>query len=452
MKKIIVIGGVAAGMSAASKAARTDKNAKITVYTRENYISYSACSLPYLAQGMISDENELIARTPEQMLKNGVEVLTEHEVTAILPQEKKVQVKCPDGHMLEDAYDELVIAAGARPIIPDFPNIDLKGIFTVKTIPDIHGIQAYMAFRKPKKAVIVGGGFIGLEMADALVEQGIEVTILEKAPQILTTFDQDMADIVASHLQENGVEIHCGCGVSGFTGNDAGEVTCVVTDGDTYPADMVILAIGVIPNSETAAAAGIALGAKGAIQVDDHMQTNIPHIYAAGDCAVARHVVTGKDVFVPLGTTANKQGKIAGENVAGGDASFCGITGASIFKVFALEAARTGLTMREAEMNGIEAWESTITSNTKASGYPGRGPITVKLMMENGTDRILGGQIVGAPGAGKRIDVITAMVQMKAAPHDFAQLDMAYAPPFSPVWDPLLVAANQAVSKAKKRS
>ena len=451
MRKIIVIGGVAAGMSAASKAARTSSDVQIVVYTQEEYISYSACSLPYLAQGVISDEGELVARTPEQMHKSGVQVLINHQVTGICPEKQTVQVRTPQGDLLEDHYDELVIATGTRSIVPPLPNIGLEGIFTVKTIPDIHKIQAYMAANDPKKAVVVGGGFIGLEMADALTNQGLQVTIVEKAPQILTTFDQDMAQLVADHMAQNGVEICCNCGVEGFSDNGSGQVCGVTADGRAFPADLVILSIGVMPNTEIAASAGIQLGAKKAILVDDEMRTNIPHIYAAGDCATARHIVTGQDVHIPLGTTANKQGRIAGENAAGGHKKFQGVTGASIFKIFQREAARTGLTMREAEMSGIPAWESTITSNTRASGYPGRGPITVKLVMRDGTNEILGAQIVGASGAGKRIDVLTAMVQLSATPDTLSKLDLAYAPPFSPVWDPLLVAANQAVSKANKR-
>lgn len=451
MKKIVVIGGVAAGMSAASKAARTAEDVEVTVYTQEEYISYSACSLPYLTQGMIANEEELVARTPEQMLKSGVKVLTGHVVTEILPERKLVRVTDRQGGLLEDTYDELVIATGARAIVPALPNSDLEGIFTVKTIPDVHKIQAYLARRKPKEAVIVGGGFIGLEMADAFTSQGIHVTILEKAPQILTTFDEDIAGKVKECLEDHGVTVCCGCGVEGFVGDEAGGIRTVVTETGEYPAELVILAIGVTPNSEAAVAAGVTLGAKKAILVDEEMRTNLPDIFAVGDCATARHIVTGKDVYIPLGTTANKQGKIAGENAVGGHKKFQGVTGASIFRIFDWEAARTGLTMREAAMNGIPAWESAITSNTRASGYPGRGPITVKLVLENGTNRILGGQIFGAPGAGKRIDVITAMVQMSATPETLAALDLAYAPPFSPVWDPLLVAANQAVSKASKR-
>lgn len=451
MKKIIVAGGVAAGMSAASKAARMGKDIAVTVYTQEAYISYSACSLPYLAQGMITNEAELVARTPEQMLLQGVQVLTEHVVTEILPDQNLVRVATPQGEIIEDSYDELILATGARPIVPDFPNRDLNGIFTVKTIPDIQKLQAYLARHGVREAVVVGGGFIGLEMADALTSLGIHVTILEKAPQILTTFDQDIACQIQAYLEEQGVAVRCETSVKAFTGDGAGNVGAVVSEDGEYPGDLVILAIGVLPNSEVAAAAGIALGMKNAIFVDDEMRTNLPHIFAAGDCATARHIVSGKNVHIPLGTTANKQGRIAGENAVGGSARFQGVAGASIFRIFDREAARTGLTMREAAAADLDAWESTISSNTRASGYPGRGPITIKLVLENKTNRILGGQIFGAAGAGKRIDVLTAMVQMSATVEALAQLDMAYAPPFSPVWDPILVAANQTMAAAKKR-
>ena len=451
MKKIIVAGGVAAGMSAASKAARMGKDVAVTVYTQEAYISYSACSLPYLAQGIITNEAELVARTPEQMLLQGVRVLTEHVVTEILPDQNLVRVATPQGEIIEDSYDELILATGARPIVPDFPNKDLNGIFTVKTIPDIQKLQAYLALHEARETVVVGGGFIGLEMADALTNQGIHVTILEQAPQILTTFDQDIACKIQEYLDERGVAVRCKTSIKAFTGDGTGNVGSVVCEDGEYPGDLVILAIGVMPNSEVAAAAGIGLGMRNAILVDDEMRTNLPHIYAAGDCATARHIVTEKNVHIPLGTTANKQGRVAGENAVGGNVRFQGVTGASIFRIFDREAARTGLTIREAAAAGLDGWESTITSNTRASGYPGRGPITIKLVLENKTNRILGGQIFGATGAGKRIDVLTAMVQMSATVDALAQLDMAYAPPFSPVWDPILVAANQTVAAAKKR-
>jgi len=450
MKKIVVVGGVAAGMSAASKAARMAKDVSVTVYTQEDYISYSACSLPYMAQGLITDLGDLVARTPEQMKESGVDVLIGHTVIAIDPEKQTVTVVNAQGEEFVDSYDELIIATGARPIVPNLPNKELEGIFTVKTIPSIHAIQAYVAANQPKEAVVIGGGFIGVEMADALTALGIHVTVLEKAPQILTVMDQDMADRVAEYMTGKNVNVVCNCNVESFIGEN-GKVCGVHTSEQDYPAEMVIFAIGVQPNSEIAGAAGVELGVKGAIVVDDQMRTNVPHIWSAGDCATAKHIVTGKNVHIPLGTTANKQGRIAGENVVGGNAEFWGVVGTSVFRVFEWEAARTGLTMREAAMNGIEAWESTITSNTRASGYPGRGPITVKLVMEDGTNRILGGQIFGAPGSGKRIDVLAAMVQMGATPVQLSQLDMAYAPPFSPVWDSILVAANQAVSKMRKR-
>lgn len=450
MTRLIVIGGVAAGMSAASKAARQAKGMLVDVYTDERHIAYSACSLPYYTQGVIDNEEVMIARTPEEFGQQGVNVHMGCTVKEIAPDKKQVLVAGPDGSETWEAYDKLVICTGARPIVPPLPGRELEGIFTVKQIPDVDRIKAYIAAKKPRTAVIVGGGFIGVEMAEALVNSGVKVTMLEMAPQIMTLMDEDMAAMVQAELEKAGVTVLTGAAVAGFEGAD-GAVASVNYAGGSVPAEMVILAIGVKANTEMAAAAGIELGFKNAIRVNEYMETNIPDIYAAGDCATAFHRITEKETFIPLGTNANKQGRIAGENAAGGRRAFGGVVGTTIFKVMEMEGARTGLSAREAGMNGFDAWEVSITSNTRASGYPGRGPCTVKLVLEKDTDRLLGAQIFGAAGSGKRIDLLAAMAQMKQTAYDLASLDLAYAPPFSPVWDPILVAANQAVSKSEKR-
>ena len=448
MTRMIVIGGVAAGMSAASKAARQAKGMQVDVYTDEGHIAYSACSLPYYTQGVIDNEEVMIARTPEEFGRQGVSVHMGYSVREIDPAGKRIRVASPQGEETWEAYDKLVIATGARPIVPPLPGRDLQGIFTVKQIPDVDRIKAYIAVKKPGTAVIVGGGFIGVEMAEALIHLGVKVTMLEMAPQIMTLMDEDMAAMVQGELERAGVTVLTGAAVSGFQGQ--GTVETVNYEGGSVPAELVILAIGVKANTELAAAAGIELGFKNAIRVNEYMETNLPDIYAAGDCATAFHRVTGKETFIPLGTTANKQGRIAGENAAGGHRAFGGVVGTTIFKVMEMEGARTGLSLREAGLNGLDAWEVSITSNTRASGYPGRGPCTIKLVVEKDTNRLLGAQIFGAAGSGKRIDVLAAMVQLKQTPYDLAALDLAYAPPFSPVWDPILVAANQAVSKIEK--
>lgn len=447
-KRLVVIGGVAAGMSAASKASRQDKNMEIDVYTDEVDIAYSACSLPYYTQDVIDNKRVMIARSVEEFDRQGVRVHIQHKALCIDPAKKAVLIRRPDSTEAWEAYDKLVIATGARPIVPPLPGIDLEGVFTVKQIPHADGIKEYIRAKKPSRAVIVGGGFIGVEMAEALLALGLKVTMLEMAPQIMTLMDEDMAALVEQELKEAGAEVKTGVAVTGMLGE--GRVSAVTYEGGEIAADLVILAIGVKANTEIAQEAGIELGFKNAIRVNERMETNLPDIYAAGDCATAFHLVTGKETYIPLGTTANKQGKTAGENAAGGQAVFKGVVGTTIFKVIEKEGARTGLSLREAGMAGIEAWESTITSHTRATGYPGRGEITVKLVAEKGSRRLLGGQIFGAAGAGKRIDVLAAMVQMQATIDQLAELDLAYAPPFSPVWDPLLVAASQAVSKAAK--
>ncbi|MEA4891131.1 MAG: FAD-dependent oxidoreductase [Peptococcaceae bacterium] len=448
MTRMIVIGGVAAGMSAASKAARQAKGMQVDVYTDERHIAYSACSLPYYTQGVIDNEEVMIARTPEEFGKQGVNVHMGFTVAEIAPEKKQVLVAAPDGPETWEPYDKLVICTGARPIVPPLPGRELMGVFTVKQIPDVDKIKSYIALKKPERAVIVGGGFIGVEMAEALVNLGLQVTVLEMAPQIMTLMDEDMAAMVQETLEKAGVEVKTAAAVAGFSGTQ--RVEAVNYEGGSIPAELVILAIGVKPNTELAARAGVELGFKNAIRVNEYLETNLPDIYAAGDCATAYHRVTEKETYIPLGTTANKQGRTAGENAAGGRRAFGGVVGTTIFKVMEMEGARTGLSLREAKMNGFEAWDSSITSNTRAAGYPGRGPCTIKLVVEKGTDRLLGAQIFGAPGAGKRIDLLAAMVQMKQTIQDLAGLDLAYAPPFSPVWDPVLVAANQAVAKSEK--
>jgi len=447
MGRLIVIGGVAAGMSAASKARRVNPELIIDVYTDEEFIAYSGCGLPYYSQGVM-EEWALFARSIEEFAQQGINVHIKCNARAINPARKAVLIKQENGMESWESYDKLIIATGARPIKPDLPGIELPGVLTMKQVPDAKAIRNIIEEKQAKKAVIVGGGFIGIEMAEALVSGGMDVTILEMAPQIMTLMDEDMASLVQTELETHGVKVKVNSRVTGFIGN--GKVEGVQTETETIPADLVVLAIGVRPNSEIARDAGIELGIRQAIKVNARMETNIPDIYAAGDCATAFHLVSEEDAYVPLGTTANKQGKVAGENAAGGSSDFAGIVGTTIFKVFNMEAARTGLSLREAQAKGFNAWESKITSHTKAAGYPGRGPVIIKLIVEAGSNRILGGQIFGSEGSGKRIDVLACMVQLKHTVDELAKIDFSYAPPFSPVWEPVLMAATQAVSRSKK--
>lgn len=443
MSKIVILGGVAAGMSAASKAIRMDNNHKITVYTDERYISYSACCLPYFVKGIY--EKDVILRTPDAFHKMGVDVQLDCRVTAMDPAAKTVTITTKEGRSFMDTYDKLIIATGARAIKPSLPGVNLPGIYQVKKIPDVNAIRSMLRANEVKKAVVVGGGFIGLEMTEALSSYGVEVTLLEFAPQLVAPLDPDMAAVIEAHLIEKGVSVHTNEGVTAFEGES--EVRRVVTPKNTYPADMVILAIGVSPNSEFAARAGARTGAKNAILVNEYLETSLPDVYAAGDCATARHLVSGKDVFIPLGTTANKQGKVAGENAAGGHVAFPGIVGTTVFKVMDLEAGRTGLSTAEATAMGRPIWEVKASTETKATYYPGWGRCTMKLIMDKETNVIVGAQIVGNETAAKRIDLLVPCVQLGLTPADLAKFDISYAPPFCHPMDVAQAAANVALSQ-----
>lgn len=449
MAGLVVIGGVAAGMSAASKARRMDKNLEIMVFTDEDYVSYAGCGLPYYIAGEVKEEEQLLARTREEFEKEGIKTYISHRVTAINPQDKTITVLANGKDTNTVNYDKLVIATGARAFVPDIPGRDLPGVFGVKTVPEARNIREILRRGGVREAVIVGGGYIGIEMVEALSKYAVKVTVVELLDQILGNMDADLALKVEEYLAEQGVVVRKSEKVLAIEGGE--KVRQVVTDKGVIPADLVILAIGVRPNSEIAEACGIELGKKKAVKVNRNMETNLPDIYAAGDCATARHIVTGADVYIPLGTTANKQGKLAGENAAGGHAEFTGIVGTAIMKVMELEVSRTGLSRREADTLGMRTVEFKVDARTMASYYPSAGPMTVKILVEEGSNRLLGAQIVGRQGAGKRIDVLACSVQLGLTPFQLAELDLSYAPPFSPVWDPVLVAANVAVGKLEKK-
>ncbi|MGE5370774.1 MAG: CoA-disulfide reductase [Solirubrobacterales bacterium] len=442
MSKLIVIGGVAAGMSAAAKAKRMDKQLAVQVYAAGDYISYGGCGLPYYIGGFIPDVNRLVARTPEQMKEQGIDVKVRHEVTAIDPDQQKVTILDRDRQQsFEEEFDQLIIASGASAIVPPMPGIDLDGVFQLRTIPDAVAIRSFIDQYHPRQAVIVGGGFIGLEMVENLQRLGCQVTIVEKAPQLLTVADADMAGLIQQYLEETGVKMALGVDMQGIEGDK--RVRAVLTDRGPIEAELVLLSIGVKPNSEIAAAAGIELGIRNAIQINERCETNIAGIYAAGDCATVRHLVSGRDTYIPMGSTANKQGKVAGENAAGGRTSFRGVVGTGIARISGREFARTGLSERECKDLGFSYIAKKIEGQTAASYCPGATAIQVKLIAEGGTGRILGGQIAGGPTSAKRIDVIALAIASGSTVADLVDMDLAYSPPFGPVWDPLLVALNQ---------
>ncbi|UCG67121.1 MAG: CoA-disulfide reductase [Deltaproteobacteria bacterium] len=452
-QRLVVIGGVAAGMSAASSAKRIRPQMEVTVLEKDAYISYGACSLPYYISNDVKDVRDLFALTPEAAEKErGITVITRHEVLAIDKNSKEVLARDLErGKEVTLPYDKLVLATGGSPIIPRLPGVDLKHIFTVRTLNDGLAIKAYTDEERPKRAVIVGGGYIGMEMSESLRKRGLEVTVIEKMDRVLGTMDTEITDIVEGKLASEDVELHKETSVERFEGED-GVVRRVFTDRGSFDADLVLLAVGVRPNTELAKGLGVELGARGAIGVDEHLCTNVPDIYAAGDCAETLHLVTCKKVYIPLGTTANKQGRIAGENVAGLDSVFEGVVGSAVSKIFDLEVARTGLTAVEAKGEGYEFFGSTIEGWSRSRAYPAGEPITVTYIVEKESGRLLGAQMVGTEGVAHRIDTLAAALYARMTVDEVARLDLAYAPPFASVWDPILIAANVALKKLKNGS
>jgi NADPH-dependent 2,4-dienoyl-CoA reductase/sulfur reductase-like enzyme len=445
-KRLIVIGGVAAGMSAAAKARRTDRNLQVVVYERTPYISYAACGMPYLIAGDIPDPHELIVRTPEQMGKQGVEVHVGHEVAAIEPEACSLTIRDLHGERdFTQSYDSLVIATGARPVWPRLPGSDLHGIFALRSLSSGMDAQRFVVENRPRRAVVVGGGYVGVEMAETFRRLGLDVTMVIRSGQVMrATLDGDVRELVHAELARHGVEVIQDTPVA-FEGD--GRVEAIATAARRLPCDIVLLGIGTRPNVELAEAAGVALGPTGAIAPDAHMCTNLPGVYAAGDCCETLHLVTGQPAYIPLGSTANKQGRVAGENAAGGRATFGGVVGTTVVRCFDVAVATTGLTAERACGLGYDVQETMIRAKDISHYFPGAADIHVKLVVDGETDRLLGGQIVGRRGVAKRVDVLATALHNRMTVADLQRLDLSYAPPFAPVWDSILVAANVAAKQ-----
>lgn len=444
-KKLVVIGGDAAGMTAASKARREQPEREIIVFERGNHTSYSACGMPYFIGGQVESEEHLIARKPEIFRqKQNIDVRIRHEVIEIDLENKRVKVKNLDEEKeFWETWDELLIATGASPIVPEIENIDADGVFTLSTLQSGIDVLNYVDKKKPVKAVVVGGGYIGMEIAEAFLDRSMEVTLIDMAPQLMSTLDKDMADLILEYMTEKQVKVFLKEKLVKFEKNDQGSVKSVVTDKQNISADIVILGMGVKPNSELASQAGLKLGANNAIQVNKRFETSAPHVWAAGDCAESYHLVTQKQTHIALGTVANKHGLVAGINISGGNAKFPGVLGTAITKFNEMEISRTGLSEKEAKELGVDYLAKTITSVTPAGYYPGSNKISVKLVVDKQTKRILGGQIVGFKGAAKRIDTIATAITAGLNVQQLIDLDLAYAPPFSTVWDPVQIAARK---------
>jgi len=444
--RLVVIGGDAAGMSAAAKARRENPDLQIVAFERSRHTSYSACGLPYLVGKVVETPEELISRTPERFReKYSIDTRIRHEVVDIDVANRRVRVQNLDeGKEFSEPYDQLLIATGARPFCPHLPGAESDGIFGLSTLESGIRVRREVDEKRPRRAVVVGGGYIGLEMAEALIMRGLEVALVQRGPQVMETLDPDMGALVSQALRDVGVDLYLEEFLTGFE-TENGRVAGVVTDRRTLPADMVVLGMGVRPRTELAKAAGIPLGVREAIKVNERMQAGTNGIWAAGDCAESFHLISRRPVHIALGTIANKQGVVAGTNLGGGNASFPGVVGTAVTKVCKYEVARTGLTERELNELGWDWTSAVIESKTRAGYYPMAGKITVKILAEKGSGRLLGGQIVGIEGAAKRIDVLATALHAGMTVQNIIDLDLSYAPPYSPVWDPVQTAARQVI-------
>lgn len=439
--KVVIIGGVAGGASAAARLRRLDERAEIIVFERSGFVSYANCGLPYYIGGTIAEKRELTLQTPESFWNRfRIRVKTKHEVLAIDPAAKTVTVKdLSTGKTFTESYDKLVLSPGAMPTRPPLPGIDSERVFSLRTVEDTLRIHDYVRREKPQSAVLVGGGYIGIEVAENLRELGLDVTIVQRPKQLMNTLDYDMATFVHAKLREKGIRLELGRSVSGFEERD-GQILTLIDGQDPLPADLVLLAIGVTPDSGLAKQTGLALGIKGSIVVNDRMETSVPDIYAVGDAVQVKHAVTGQDALIALAGPANKQGRIAADNICGLDSRYRGSQGSSIIKVFDLTVASTGLTEKAAASAGIDADCVVLSPGSHASYYPGARPMTMKVVFEKQTFRLLGAQIAGGEGVDKRIDVLAVALHAGMRADELKGLDLAYAPPYSSAKDPVNMA------------
>lgn len=440
--KVIIIGGVAAGMSAAAKFKRLSPKDEVLVYEKGDIVSFGACGLPYYVGGFFDDSREMIARTPEEFRESGVEIYTKHEVIDVDFLNKKIKVKnLTTNEILEDSYDKLMIASGARVIIPPIKNIDLKNVVTLKSMEDGNKLKELMAKDEYKRVTIIGAGFIGLEAVEAAKHMGKEVTVIQLQDRVLQeVFDKDITDILEEELRDKGVNLLLSETVVELIGEE--KVSKVKTDKREIEADIVILATGVRPNTDFLKADYIKMIRNGAIVVDSYGRTSVEDVYAAGDCATINNLITGKESYVPLATGANKLGRIVGENLAGKNNSFQGSMASSCIKVMDMEAARTGLSEKEVKDLGFEYKTKFITDMNQTSYYPGRERIYVKLIYDAHTKVIYGGQVAGYKDAVQRCNVLAACIYAKMTTDQLGMLDLCYSPPFSRTWDVLNVAGN----------
>ena len=439
--KVVIVGGVAGGASAAARIRRLDEDAEIIVFEKSGYVSYANCGLPYYIGDVITDSGELMLQTPKSFRSRfRILVKTNHEVTSIDTAEKSVFVKnLNTDEEWKESYDKLLLSPGAKPVIPNLPGIESEKIFTLRTVEDTFRIHDYVENVKAKSVVIVGGGYIGIEVAENLKEKGLNVTIVQRPNQLMNTIDYDMAAFVHNKLRAKGVSLRLNSNVIGFREENSG-ITTVLDDKQEIPADMVLLAVGVMPENSLAKQAGLELGIKGSIVVNDRMETSISDIYAVGDAVQVKHFVTEEDTTIALAGPANKQGRIAADNICGGDSRYQGSMGSSIIKIFDLTVAGTGLTEKTAKSAGINCESVVLSPSSHAGYYPGAKVMTMKVVFEKDTWKLLGAQIVGTEGVDKRIDVLATAIHAGLKATQLKDLDLAYAPPFSSAKDPVNMA------------
>lgn len=449
-KKVVIVGGVAGGASAAARLRRLDEDAEIIMFERGLHISFANCGLPYYIGDIIPDRKRLLVQTPERMqARFNIDVRTLSEVTRILPSQKEVEVcDLSSDETYRESYDYLIISPGAFPLVPDLPGIDLSNVFKIRNVPDSDTVKKYIQEQEPETAVVLGGGFIGLEMADVLHESGVETAVVEASSQIMGPLDAEMAAIVQNYLRWQGIDLYLADRAAALEGTDRVEKV-VLESGRTIPADMVVLGIGVRPEVGLAQEAGLALGSTGGILVDEYLRTSDPFIYAVGDAIQVRDFVTGRDVLVPLAGPANRQGRLVADNIAGYPTRYGEVQGTAIVKILDMAAAVTGSNEKSLTREGRDFLTCHLHPSSHATYYPGSTQMSMKLLFTPGEGKVLGAQIVGYNGVDKRIDVLATAIRAGMTVFDLQELELAYAPPFGSAKDPVNLAGYVASNMLK---